>query len=124
MGEGLGYETIARKKNGGIVYEYDLVDQFWEDRPKLSEEPAFILEEKYAGESVADKLKRIREVMKEEGADIHILTTLDDICWTLNMRGNDIDFFPMVLSYAVITMDEMLLNESYLCKRWCYNSSV
>ena len=43
--------------------------------------------------------------MKEEGADIHILTTLDDICWTLNMRGNDIDFFPMVLSYAVITMD-------------------
>ena len=51
MGEGLGYETIARKKNGGIVYEYDLVDQFWEDRPKLSEEPAFILEEKYAGES-------------------------------------------------------------------------
>ena len=109
MGEGLGYETIARKKNGGIVYEYDLVDQFWEDRPKLSEEPAFILEEKYAGESVADKLKRIREVMKEEGADIHILTTLDDICWTLNMRGNDIDFFPMVLSYAVITMDEMLL---------------
>ena len=64
-GEGLGYETIARKKNGGIVYEYDLVDQFWEDRPKLSEEPAFILEEKYAGESVADKLKRIREVMKE-----------------------------------------------------------
>ena len=44
MGEGLGYETIARKKNGGIVYEYDLVDQFWEDRPKLSEEPAFILE--------------------------------------------------------------------------------
>ena len=109
MGEGLGYETIARKKNGGIVYEYDLVDQFWENRPKLSEEPAFILEEKYAGESVADKLKRIREAMKEEGADIHILTTLDDICWTLNMRGNDIDFFPMVLSYAVITMDEMLL---------------
>lgn len=57
--------------------------------------------------------------MKEEGADIHILTTLDDICWTLNMRGNDIDFFPMVLSYAVITMDEMLLyivRENYLMK--------
>ena len=116
MGEGLGYETIARKKNGGIVYEYDLVDQFWEDRPKLSEEPAFILEEKYAGESVADKLKRIREVMKEEGADIHILTTLDDICWTLNMRGNDIDFFPMVLSYAIVTMDgvELYIDERKL----------
>ena len=116
MGEGLGYETIARKKNGGIVYEYDLVDQFWEDRPKLSEEPAFILEEKYAGESVADKLKRIREAMKKEGADIHILTTLDDICWTLNMRGNDIDFFPMVLSYAIVTIDgvELYIDERKL----------
>lgn len=109
MGEGLTYEELAAAKGGKVIYEYDLVDQVWEDRPCLSEEPAFILEEKYAGESVAHKLGRIREVMKEEGADVHVVATIDDICWTLNMRGNDIDFFPMVLSYAIITMDEMAL---------------
>ena len=109
MGEGIGYEKIAEEKQGRVVYAYDLVDLFWEDRPKLSEEPAFALDVKYAGESTADKLVRIRKFMSENGASAHVLTTLDDICWTLNLRGNDIDFFPMVLSYAIITMDEMAL---------------
>lgn len=105
MGEGMEYEKIVAEKGGKIVYEYDLVDTFWEDRPKMSEEPAFALDVQYAGESTADKLSRIREFMKEHGATAHVLTTLDDICWTLNMRGNDIDFFPMVLCYAMIKMD-------------------
>ena len=109
MGEGIGYEKIAEEKQGSVVYAYDLVDMFWENRPKLSEEPAFALDVKYAGESTADKLVRIRKFMSENGASAHILTTLDDICWTLNLRGNDIDFFPMVLSYAIITMNEMAL---------------
>ena len=54
--------------------------------------------------------------MKKAGATVHILTTLDDICWTLNMRGDDIDFFPLVLSYAVIEMDKVILyiNEAKL----------
>ena len=67
---------------------------------------AFELEEKYTGESVESKLGRIREEMKKAGTTAHVLTTLDDICWTLNIRGNDIDFFPLVLSYMVITMDK------------------
>ena len=109
MGDGLAYEKIAEKMNGKIIYDYDLIDAIWEDRPALSEEPAWILEQKYAGETTAGKLTRIREFMKKNDATVHVLTTLDDICWTLNMRGNDIEFFPLVLSYAVITMDQMHL---------------
>ena len=116
MGDGLGYEKIVSDKNGKIIYDYDLIAAVWEDRPALSEEPAWILEQKYAGETTESKLTRIRESMKNSGATVHVLTSLDDICWILNMRGNDIEFFPIVLSYAIITMDEMHLyiNEAKL----------
>lgn len=107
MGEGQSYEKIMAEKNGKICYAYDLIDAVWEDRPALAKEPVFALEMKYAGETVHDKLGRIREVMEKNKATAHVLTTLDDICWTLNIRGNDIEFFPLVLSYAVITMDKM-----------------
>lgn len=115
-GEGEGYEAIVNAKNGSIVYEYDLIDKVWTDRPALSEKPVFELGVEYTGETVASKLSRIREEMKKAGATVHILTTLDDICWTLNMRGDDIDFFPLVLSYAVIEMDKVILyiNEAKL----------
>ena len=115
-GEGEEYEAIVNAKNGSIVYEYDLIDQVWADRPALSEKPVFELGVEYTGETVASKLSRIREEMKKCGATVHILTTLDDICWTLNMRGDDIDFFPLVLSYAVIEMDKAVLyiNEAKL----------
>ena len=68
------------------------------------------------GGAVADKLARIRKEMKDAGANTHVMTTLDDICWTLNIRGNDIDFFPMVLSYAIVTMDgvELYIDERKL----------
>ena len=116
MSEGLAYEEIAKEKNGRVIYAYDLIDEIWEERPALSAEPAWMLEEKYAGETAAGKLSRIREYMKENGASVHVLTTLDDICWTLNMRGNDIEFFPLVLSYGIITMSQMHLyiNEAKL----------
>lgn len=116
MSEGLAYDEIAKEKNGRVIYACDLIDEIWEERPALSAEPAWILEEKYAGETAAGKLSRIREYMKENGASVHVLTTLDDICWTLNMRGNDIEFFPLVLSYGIITMSQMHLyiNEAKL----------
>lgn len=109
MGEGQALESAAAKKQGKIDYSADLIDQIWEDRPPLSEEPAFALGEEYTGESTESKLKRIRKAMEEEGADIHIIAALDDVCWTTNLRGNDIEFFPLLLSYAVITMDDMKL---------------
>lgn len=116
VGEGEGYAAIAWKKNAKVNYQVDLIDEIWEDRPVLSEEPAFDLDVKYAGENVASKLARIREEMKEAGTNVHVVSTIDDICWTLNIRGNDIDFFPLVLSYGIITMDsfELYIDERKL----------
>ncbi len=103
--DGKKYEEIAHKYNGKISYEVDLIDRIWTDRPSISKEPVFSLDLAYAGESVASKLSRVREFMREKEARAHILTTLDDICWLLNIRGNDIAYFPMVLCYALITED-------------------
>ena len=101
------YEKIAAACQGTVSCEKDLTEGIWTDRPDLSKEPVWELDLKYAGEDRASKLGRIRRAMEEAGADIHMLTTLDDICWTLNIRGNDIDFFPLVLSYAVIRKEQM-----------------
>lgn len=97
-------------------YEEDLVDMIWEDRPALSAEPVWILDEKYAGVSAAQKIADLRKAMKEEKADVHVLTTLDDIVWLLNIRGNDIPYNPVVLSYVAVTEDRfyLFINEQVL----------
>ncbi len=107
--EGKEYEEALSSKNIKIDYEEDLIDVIWEDRPELSRKPAFFLEEKYSGESSASKLARVRKVMEENGADTHIIASLDDVCWLLNVRGDDVDFFPLLLSYAIVTMDAVEL---------------
>lgn len=116
MGNGQDYEKIVEKKNGSIKYECDLIDHIWEERPPLSEKPAFALDIKYTGESTASKLKRVREAMEAAGANTHIITSLDDIAWLLNIRGDDIEFFPLILSYVIVTTDEvhLFINENKL----------
>ncbi|MGN1378377.1 MAG: aminopeptidase P family N-terminal domain-containing protein [Dorea sp.] len=109
VGEGEEYAKVAEEKQAKVAYHEDLIDLIWEDRPELSKASAFSLGIEYTGETAADKLKRIREKMEKAGANVHVLTTLDDICWTLNIRGDDIEFFPLVLSYAIIRMDSMEL---------------
>ncbi len=105
MGEGQEYEEALSPKNISIDYSKDLIDAVWTDRPALSDKPAFFLEEKYSGESTASKLERVRQVMRDHGATVHAIASLDDVCWLLNVRGDDIDFFPLLLSYAVVKMD-------------------
>ena len=109
VSDGKVYESVAKEKGGQISYTFDLAGDVWEDRPPLSEEPVFELDVEYAGEERSSKLARIRQAMAAEKADLHVLTTLDDICWTLNIRGNDIEFFPLVLAYAVIGMEKVTL---------------
>lgn len=92
-----------------ITYERDLIGEIWDKRPELSAEPVWILEEKYAGESAEKKIQDVRNDMKTAGATVHVLTTLDDIVWLLNIRGNDIPCNPVVLSYMVMTMDQVHL---------------
>ncbi len=116
MGDGLEYEEVAAAKGATIKYDVDLIDEIWKDRPPLSQKPAFDLDVKYAGETTESKIARIREAMAKAGATVHVVTTLDDICWTLNMRGDDIEFFPLVLSYAIVTKDKyhLYINEAKL----------
>ena len=106
---GCAIEAFVAAGGGHVVYQKDLVGEIWENRPALSGEPAFLLEEKYAGESVASKLARVREQMSAANAGYHVLTMLDDIAWLLNIRGNDIACNPVVLAYTVVTMDGVYL---------------
>ena len=105
MDEGQEYADAAARNHGKIEYTKDLIDVIWEDRPPMSDKPAWELPVKYAGKSAEEKISNIREKMNEAGADVHIETTPDDIFWTLNIRGDDIDYFPLLLSYAIITQD-------------------
>ena len=89
-----------------LSYRSDLIGEIWSDRPALSAEPVWILDSKYTGESADDRLAKVREKMKENGAEVHILTALDDIAWMLNIRGNDIPCNPVVLSYLILTETE------------------
>lgn len=107
MEEGQCLAEMLAPKHVSINYDYDLIDMIWSDRPALSEEPAFLLDVKYAGESSSSKLERIRKVMKENNATVHVITSLDDLCWTFNIRGNDVKFSPLVLGYAIVYMDRV-----------------
>ena len=80
------FVAIAEEKKGSLFVGEDLINLIWTDRPELSKEPVFALGVEYAGETTESKLTRIREEMKKNHADKHVLTTLDDICWTLNIR--------------------------------------
>ncbi len=98
-----------KDKQVNFSCEEDLVGQIWEDRPNLPACPVWILEEKYAGKSAVQKIAELRESMKKVKATVHILTTLDDIVWLLNIRGNDVPYNPVVLSYVVVTEKEFFL---------------
>lgn len=96
------FKEIAEEKGGKLYTSEDLINLIWSDRPSLPTSKAWILEEKYSGESVESKLARIREKMREEGADTHIMTCLFDIEWTFNLRGGDIEHVPVNLCFALI----------------------
>lgn len=102
-------ELNLAKKNITISYEDDLLNEIWEDRPALSDVKAFLLDIKYSGEDFTSKIARVREWMRENNTTTHILTSLDDIAWLFNIRGGDIKYNPVVLSYAVITLDKAIL---------------
>lgn len=102
---GDSYRKLARERHGSLYVTEDLVGNIWKERPEMSCQPFFLLEKKYAGQSLQDKLAAVREKMEEAGADMHLLASLYDIAWLLNVRGGDIDYVPVVLSYLVITQE-------------------
>lgn len=99
------FEVSGTKINSSL----DLVGEIWEDRPQIEPKPAMLLDICYTGEKREDKISRIREYMGKFNADYHIVTTLDDIAWILNIRGDDIHCNPVVLSYLVVGMENIIL---------------
>lgn len=87
----------------------DLIGDIWNDRPEISCKPVWKLSEKYAGLSYLDKIKKIRKKLKEKGADVLVLTSLDEIAWTLNLRGDDIKCNPVFMAFMIITQKESIL---------------
>ncbi len=94
-------------KNGITIKSIkDPMNKIWEDRPAIPEGPAFIYENQYAGKSCKEKLTTIREEMKKAGAEALLISALDEIAWTLNIRGNDVHCNPVVVSYLLISKNE------------------
>lgn len=102
-------QELLQEKHITFSVNDDLIGEIWEDRPVLSCEPVMELDIRWTGKSRADKIAEIREQMKAKEADTFILTSLDDIAWLLNIRGNDIHCCPVVLSYLVMMANELRL---------------
>ena len=83
----------------------DPFDELWRDRPPLPANPLVVMDAKYTGEDTRARLSRIRDRLREAGAASHVVITLDDIAWILNLRGSDIPYNPVFLAYLTILRD-------------------
>jgi len=97
---------MAKEKGAKVQAKIDLVGSIWEDRPPIPKSKLFVLETKWSGESSDKKISRVRKEMERLGADVHVLSSLCDIAWILNIRGGDIPCVPVVFSFLVLTKEE------------------
>ena len=102
-------KASLNNKNINIFYQEDLIDQIWKNRPSISKEKAFELALEYSGLSRIDKFIKVQEHLNKLQADLLLLTSLDDIAWLFNLRGNDVACNPVLLSYAVVAKDYVKL---------------
>lgn len=105
------WENLSATLN---ITDSDGFETLWSNRPPLCNSKIYIHSQEYSGESCESKLKRVREIMREQGADISVVSNLDDIAWLLNIRAADVAFNPVVRSYVTITADgcTLYLDES------------
>ena len=103
--------SYSLRKLGGITLRTSLdpLEQIWENRPSLPANPVEIQPLEYAGETLASKVVRIRKSLRELHADGMLVSALDDIAWTLNLRGTDVHCNPVFVSYLLIESDKVSL---------------
>lgn len=121
-------EEKLSSKNRKLVSRA-LIDEVWKDKPTPSKNPIFVHPVERAGKSVSEKIAEIREKMKAQDATVHIISSLDDVAWTLNLRGSDVQCNPVFIGYILLTqndvtlfVDETKLNDE--AKNQLENSSV
>ena len=102
-------EKALQKKGLFIHCENDLISKIWEERPKLPSDPIYVFPVEFSGRSSKEKIDQLRKVIAQEGCDYLLLSALDEIAWTFNIRGNDVKYNPVAISYALISMDKSIL---------------
>ncbi len=102
-------KRIFQQKGHTFIADLDLIAPIWLDRPALPNDAIFEHPVAFAGQSRAEKLTIIRAQMQAAGATHHLVTTLDDIAWTLNIRGNDVEANPVAIAHLLIGLEETLL---------------
>jgi Xaa-Pro aminopeptidase len=103
------YEAIFTKKEMMFNTRLDLISDIWTDRPPMPASKAWIFPTTYAGRTRPEKLDQIRDAMVILDADAHLMTALDDIAWTFNLRGEDVHTNPVNLAFALIFLDRAIL---------------
>ncbi|MCR4806438.1 MAG: aminopeptidase P family protein [Lachnospiraceae bacterium] len=106
----LGTESYDRLKkicdgHGCIIEDTDLAEAVWEDRPPMNHKAIYVLDDETAGRPVSDKLSDIRARLKKKGADALLISDLSDVMWTFNVRGADILYNPVAVSYGYVDME-------------------
>lgn len=102
-------ETAFAAKNIRLDVSRDIADTVWADRPALPQETVFPHDAAFVSETAAAKLARVRAAMKEQGAAWHLISSLDDTAWLTNLRGSDVPYNPVFLSYLLIGTDSAVL---------------
>ena len=100
------FEKRLARQGASLADTGDWAETLWEGRPPLPQAPAYLLSEQYAGRSVEEKLADIRAEMKKADAQAHAVNVLDDIAWTLNVRGGDVRCTPVVMSFLLIGLED------------------
>ncbi|ERI94458.1 Creatinase [Clostridiales bacterium oral taxon 876 str. F0540] len=102
-------EKELSQKDIRINSNLDLLDNIWYDRPEIPLDKIYVHDIKYCGRSRKEKITQVREEMKKNAVNYYMISSLDDICWLLNIRGNDIPHNPFVTSYSIVGEEETLL---------------
>lgn len=105
-------KVLRKKLKSKFIYinnELDLLSPIWSDRPAFPDSIAEELTEDNAGQSRQEKIHNIQSELKRAGADLQIISALDDLCWTFNLRGTDVEFNPYIMAHGIITTNEACL---------------
>ncbi len=102
-------QDIFRNKNISLVTDFDPLLQIWTDRPSIPSNQVFLHPEEFSGESAGVKIDKIRKSVAGEGCNSMLLCSLDEIAWTFNLRGSDVQCNPVAIAYALITPQESVI---------------
>ncbi|MEI3119229.1 MAG: aminopeptidase P family N-terminal domain-containing protein [Parabacteroides johnsonii] len=103
LAEARTLEKALAEKEIKLNTNASLIDPIWKERPAIPEAPMFEMPVELSGKSVEDKLLDINKMLHKAGADCTILSALDEVAWTFNIRGTDVAYNPVVISYAIVS---------------------